>query len=121
MPRKRKTASGTEAQPVVDIPASRHGEAAQLQNQMGAAPMQGPAPTAGAPSTPAPGGRPAPMFGPSAFRPTERPGEPIQEGIPFGPGGNGGNRVIPTDTLDDFLRAIYKVYPSNAILRLLKE
>ena len=61
------------------------------------------------------------MSGPQAFRPTERAGEPITAGIPFGPGPNGQNQILPTDSVDAFLRALYSVYPDDAILRLLKE
>jgi hypothetical protein len=121
MARKRKPASGNKAQPVVDIPAARHGDAAELEMQQAAAPMQGPSPEVPT-QQPAPvQGNPGPVFGPSAFRPTERPGEPITSGIPMGPGHSGQNLVIPTDTVDDFLRAMYAKFPSNAILRLLKE
>jgi len=126
MARKRKPASGNKPQPVADIPAARHGDAIALEKQQQAAPLQGPTPEtmpgaapASSPTTPA-GGRPAPLFGPSAFRATERPGEPITSGIPFGPGGNGQNRIIPKNSLDDFLLALYRIYPDNAILRLLK-
>lgn len=127
MARRRKTASGTEAQPSRDIPAERHGQGAALNAIQGAAPIQGGTP----PAQPAPaqsrapagagGGNPGPVFGPQAFRPTERPGEAIQSGIPFGPGGNGQNQILPTDNVDAFLRALYAVYPDDAILRLLKE
>jgi len=126
MARKRKPASGNKPQPVVDIPAARHGDAIALERQQNAAPMQGPTPEtmpgpapASSPTTPA-GGRPAPLFGPSAFRPTERPGEPITSGIPFGPGSSGQNRILQTDSVDDFLRALYATFPDDAILRLLK-
>lgn len=121
MARKRKPASGNQAQPVADIPAARHGAGVALENQQNAAPMQGPSPSPQAQPARAAGGRPAPQFGPSVFRPTERPGEPIQSGIPFGPGGDGQNRVIPTDTVDDFLRALYATFPHDALLRLMKE
>ena len=123
MARKRKPASGNKAQPVVDIPAARHGDAVALENQQNAAPMQGPTPGPAAGVSPAQSsaGRPAPLFGPSAFRATERPGEPITAGIPFGPGSSGGNQIIKTDTVDDFLRSLYSVFPDDAILRLLKD
>ncbi len=125
MARRRKPASGNQAQPVRDIPATRHGQAAQLEAIQGSAPLQGPTPpvAAAGSSTPpaAAGGRGAPVSGPQAFRPTERPGEAITSGIPFGPGPNGQNQILPTDSVDAFLRALYSVYPDDAILRLLKE
>ncbi len=124
MARRRKPASGNEAQPVRDIPAERHGQAAQLGAIQGAAPLQGPTPPAAAPAPPgaqAAGGRGAPVFGPQAFRATERPGEPIQAGIPFGPGNNGQNQILPTDNVDAFIRALYSVFPDDALLRLLRD
>ncbi len=124
MARRRKPASGNQAQPVRDIPATRHGQAAQLQAIQSSAPLQGPTPPAAAaspPAAPAAGGRGAPVFGPQAFRPTERPGEAITSGIPFGPGPSGQNQILPTDSVDAFLRALYSVFPDDAILRLLKE
>jgi hypothetical protein len=61
------------------------------------------------------------VSGPQAFRPTEREGEAITAGIPFGPGNSGQNAIVPTDTVDSFLRALYAILPDDAILRLLKE
>ncbi len=122
MARRRKPVSGNQAQPVRDIPATRHGQAAQLEAIQGSAPLQGPTPPVGTPGAPtAAAPRPAPVSGPQAFRPTERPGEAITSGIPFGPGPNGQNQILPTDSVDAFLRALYSVYPDDAILRLLKE
>lgn len=123
MARRRKTRSGTQAQPIRDIPNQPFGEGQALTAIQDAAPLPGAA--AGAPATPAgataPAGGAGPVFGESAFRPTERPGEPITSGIPFGPGPSGQNQIIPTDTVDSFLRALYAMYPSDAILRLLRE
>ena len=127
MARRRKPASGNQAQPVANIPADRHGGRAALEAIGGSAPIQGGTPPAGPASAPsrapagAGGGNPAPVVGPQAFRGTERPGEPIQSGIPFGPGQNGQNQILPTDNVDAFLRALYAVFPDDAILRLLKE
>lgn len=124
MARKRKPASGNEGQPIRDIPASRHGQAAQLEAIQGSAPLQGPTPpvAAQAPQGPsATGGRGAPVVGPQAFRGTDRPGEAITSGIPFGPGNSGQNQIVPTDSVDSFLRALYAILPDDAILRLLKE
>lgn len=125
MARRRKPASGNQAQPVRDIPATRHGQAAQLEAIAGSAPIQGPtppvAPPAGTPAPQAAGGRGQPVSGPQAFRATERPGEAITSGIPFGPGNSGQNQILPTDSVDAFLRALYSVFPDDAILRLLKE
>ncbi len=120
MPRHRKPRSGNKARPIRDIPQQPFGEGQALREIQQAAPLQG---DPQAPADPAPqgGARPAPIFGQSAFRPTERPGEPIQSGIPFGPGSSGSNQIIPTDTVDSFLRALYQVFPDDAILRLLKE
>lgn len=120
MPRKRKTASGASGQPIRDIPGGTYGDRQAATEQQQAVPLpaaESPPSSAGAGA----GGRPPPAFGPSAFRASERPGEPIQSGIPLGPGTNGQNQVIPTDTTDSFIRALYSHYPSEALLRLLRE
>ena len=118
MPRKRQTRSGTKAQPIRDIPRQPFGEGEGIRQLQQAAPLQGDPQT---PAAPPAGGRPAPIFGESAFRPTERPGEPIQSGIALGPGSSGQAQMLPTDNVDVFLRALYSVFPDDAILRLLKE
>jgi hypothetical protein len=107
---------------LVDIPSQSYGQGEALTALQQAAPL----PSAeAAPSEAAPtgggGGPPGPVFGESAFRPTERPGEAVTSGIPFGPGDSGQNQILPTDTVDAFLRALYASFPSDAILRLLKE
>ena len=118
MPRKRQTRSGTKAQPIRDIPRQPFGEGEGIRQLQQAAPLQGDPQT---PAAPPAGGRPAPIFGESAFRPTERPGEPIQSGIALGPGSSGQTQMLPTDNVDAFLRALYAIFPDDAILRLLKE
>ncbi len=120
MPRTRKTRSGTTAQPIRDIPKQPFGEGEGIRQLQQAAPLQGDPQTPVQPPSGG-GGRPAPIFGQSAFRPTERPGEPIQSGIALGPGESGQAQMIPTDNVDAFLRALYSIFPDDAILRLLKE
>ena len=53
---------------------------------------------------------------PNIFAPTERPTEPITEGVPVGPGSNG---VRMTDNVDMMLQAMYEINPSPVILELI--
>lgn len=124
-PRKPNPSPGgadqsNRAGPVTDIPAQRHGQAKALREIQQATPAPGgPAPGPGGGG--AQGGVPAPVVGPSIFRPTERPNEAGTAGIPFGPGDNGGFSMFPTDSVDDFIRALHGVLPSPALARLLRE
>lgn len=53
---------------------------------------------------------------PNIFAPTERPAEPITEGVPVGPGSSG---VRVTDNVDLMLQAMYEINPSPVILELI--
>ena len=53
---------------------------------------------------------------PNIFAPTERPTEPITEGVPVGPGSSG---VRLTDNVDMMLQAMYEINPSPVILELI--
>ncbi|NIS14598.1 MAG: hypothetical protein GWN97_22510 [Thermoplasmata archaeon] len=54
------------------------------------------------------------------FGPSERPGEPITEGLDFGQVGAAEPSMIPDDP-DEVLRAIYEAFPHPAIARLIRE
>jgi hypothetical protein len=89
-------------------------EEMQASAPMGAAPVS-PVET---PTAAAPVGPPMPAGG--AFRPTERPDEPITAGIPSGPGSLGDNYYLGEDP-NALLRSAYRAWPDPWILRLLQE
>jgi hypothetical protein len=53
---------------------------------------------------------------PNVFAPTERPAEPITQGVPIGPGAS---NVRSTDNIDMMLQAMYQINPSPVILELI--
>jgi hypothetical protein len=53
---------------------------------------------------------------PNVFAPTERPAEPITQGVPIGPGAS---NVRSTDNIDLMLQAMYQINPSPVILELI--
>lgn len=78
-------------------------------------PMPGPA---AAPTPAAAGPDPGTLGG--LLDPTARPAEPVTAGIASGPGpGPGGLNLAGGDPDADNLRAIYRAYPSTALLRLI--
>lgn len=106
MPRKRKTATGYDAQDVKSVAGQRYGEGTQqaaLQRVMPApnvvGPSATPAPAAAPAATPAPAQQ-APMTDAELMQiasqmkgqaglltaPTNRPNEPLTAGLPSGPG-----------------------------------
>lgn len=52
------------------------------------------------------------------FAPTNRPGEPVTAGIPYGPGSNG--PILPRDPVE-FLRAMYAIDADPDILEVLMD
>lgn len=78
----------------------------------------------GSPPIPPPTGPPPGAQG--AFtRPTERPGEPIQHGLPMGPGGGpevlGGGAGDPNNPALIQLRALYAKFPNQELADLLTD
>lgn len=124
MARKRKPVSGPGrmsertdlSQPIRQFPAQFQGQRQQLHDLQSAAPLTAgsspPSPSPGA----APGGGAAAM--PSVFDPTLRPGEPITEGAPVGPGSDGGLSMEGVDT-DTLLQVMASIVPSPVIYRLM--
>ena len=53
---------------------------------------------------------------PNVFTPTQRPGEPITQGVPIGPGSG---PVKIQDNTDAVLEAIYQINPSPVILEII--
>lgn len=96
-----------------------YGENQALLDQQRAAPL-----AAGAPSTPASqqgapaGGAPINPAEFDAFRPTDRPGEPVTAGVPLGPGPS--SVATAGDAAEEFLTALYQQFPHPHILRLLE-
>lgn len=103
---------GGPGQPVRLAPAEFHGQRQQMTQLQQAAPM--------AAGTEPPPGAGLPPFAGQAFRtPTDRPGEPVTAGAPFGPGAPAVTRLLPDDPLE-LLRAVYAKYPTEGIRRLLE-
>jgi len=106
----------------VEFQGQPYGIRAQQVESQRQVPVQ-PPPTASVPgaagtATPPPQG-PAPGTLGGLLDPTARPDEPLTAGLPIGPG-PGPNPATPTGDPDmDVLRAIYKAYPSTALLRLI--
>jgi hypothetical protein len=105
-------ADASRGQPVRSFPAEFHGQRQQLASLQQAAPLD-------AGGGAAPGTAPPPGAAPlSAFRGTERPGEPITAGIPFGPGEG---PPVEGGDLDYFqmLQVMNDMAPHPALARLL--
>lgn len=100
---------GSKKQPIRRIPGQEYGQGKALVEQQQAAPL------------PAQSNPPTAMQAPSAsrpnvFAPTDRPSEPVTEGVPVGDGS------FPIDGNSDtniFLAALYSVNPHPAIAELL--
>lgn len=110
----------TDGQPIREVPGQDYGERQAGAMQQAAAPMA--APGTMPPSPPGGGGRPGPQSAPlasgDAFRPSERPGEPITTGVPIGPGSNG-DPVLPPDP-NLAIRALYRQFQTQGLLELLQ-
>lgn len=118
----KRTDGGPGArQPVRAIPATAHGDRAASVAQQQAAPVRagGPQTPSAAPSGP-PGAAPPGFNAPDLWGPTERPGEPVTAGVPFGPGGNG-PPPDPMEDVADRLRALFLADPDNVHLGLVVE
>lgn len=106
----------------VEFTGQPYGTRVQQVESQRAVPVQAP-PTASVPgaagtAAPQPQG-PAPGTLGNLLDPTARPDEPITAGLPIGPG-PGPSPATPMGDPDvDVLRAIYKAYPSTALLRLI--
>lgn len=105
------------------------GEPYGMRKQLEAAQATIPLPAAGAPPAtgpqpPAPqGGAPVPQLaGAQDFaRPTERPAEPVTNGLPVGPGqGPEALTSAAPDVIGSQLRALYQTAPNNDLLRLIE-
>lgn len=109
-------AAGSKGQPVRVAPGQPYGDRQKLVQQQQAAPLATGA--VGAPAGAPPGAPPGPP-GVSAFRPTDRPGEPIQTGIPFGPGA--GPIQSDVNQLDAYqlIQVLARKHPSAPLMRLM--
>ena len=91
--------AGSKTQPLRRLPEADHGANKAFYEQQQAAPL----PVAESPNV---------------FAPTERPMEPITEGVPIGQGG--GPTSMPTvDNTDMMLQAAYQISASPGLLRLM--
>lgn len=116
--------SDLRAQKVAVPKSAEYGQSERLRRAQQAVPLAGP-PQAPAPAPPAPGAAPAPPPGPMAgeqgdlLRPTERPGEPVTAGVPFGPGPMG-TQPGPDPVLAQ-LQAYYSVFPTQDLADLIED
>ena len=102
-------------EPIETAPNQTYGEAAQQRAAQGAVPMAptpvtptsvAPAPVAPAQSAPRPASPPVQPGSLPWMGPTNRPDEPVTEGMPFGPGANSMN--VPPPKVSDQLVAMAK-------------
>lgn len=108
----RRTDGGV---PQMTYTGEKYGENQAVNEQQSAAPMSQAAPGGGGPPSPRPVAQgPAGIFGPS-----ERPGEPLTAGIPWGPGGEGAHGPVLDDNPDLFLQALAAKYPHPDLIDLI--
>ena len=93
--------AGNKTQPLRRLPDADYGDNQQFVNQQQGAPL----PVASQVDV-----------NPNVFAPTERPNEPITEGVPIGDGSSG---VKQTDNIDLMLQAMYDINPSPIIMELI--
>lgn len=91
--------AGSKTQPLRRLPDADHGENKAFYESQQAAPL----PVAQSPNV---------------FAATERPMEPITEGVPIGQGG-GPTNMPSVDNTDMMLQAAYQISPSPGLLRLM--
>lgn len=116
----RRTDGGPGSkQAMKEIRTGKYGESKALAEQQKGAPMAGsPTPT---PAVEAPVTRPAPNMPQVTplFAPTERPNEPVTQGLPFGPGQNAiVDMYNPQKDAANEIRAIYAMYPNPTLARV---
>lgn len=112
----RRTDGGAGSkQAMKEIRTGKYGESKQIAEQQQGAPMAGnPAPT---PQVAVPANLPpiTPLFAP-----TERPYEPVTEGMPFGLGSNAVvDTYNPQSDAANEIRAIYAMYPNPTLARVI--
>jgi len=105
-------------QPVRSFPAQYQGQRQELKNLQQAAPLEtaGGATAGGAAPAPSPTSPAAPAI--SAFRPTERPAEPITAGTPLGAGPGPMQTQAGLDYWQ-MLQVMHNISPNPQIARLL--
>jgi len=102
--------AGSTTQPIRRIPGVEYGQQQALSAQQAAAPL----PKQGGPSM---GGQiPTTPVRPDVFAATERPNEPITEGVPLG---MGSMPIEEVPSVNILLAALYQVNPHPAIAELL--
>lgn len=117
--------SDLRAQKIAVPPSAEYGQGERLRAAQQAVPLAGaPAaatPAAAAGAAPAQAPPPGPMAGEQGdlLRPTERPGEPVTAGVPFGPGPMG-TQPAPDPVLAQ-LQAYYSVFPTQDLADLIED
>lgn len=114
--------SDLQTQKISVPPSSEYGQAEKLRRAQQAVPMAGaPVPPAAGPG-PAPGPYAGPMAGEQGdpLRPTERPGEPVTAGAPFGPGAMGPTQDFGDPVLAQ-LQAFHQAFPTQDMADLIED
>ena len=104
-------------------PSSEYGQGEALRRSQQVVPM------AGAPAAPQPAGGagPTPAYAypedtPTLTAPTNRPGEPVEDGMPFGPGSSPAPRSAqPMSDTEVRLRALYARFPTRELRELIDQ
>ena len=99
------------AQPVMRLPDAKYGESKAFEEQQQAAPLG----DSGGANAPLPMG--GPVAGPNVFGPTDIPGQPPTEGLPFGAGSPPMQDM--TNNVDILLSAMYAENPHPLIAQLI--
>ena len=115
--------SDLRAQKPTAAPNQEYGKAgAQLAAQQVVPMAAGPvAPPPGAAPTPGGGAFASPEDTPNLLDPSGRPDEPLEAGMPFGPGAGPDPRNAQMSDTEARLRALYQAYPTRELRELIRQ
>lgn len=115
--------SDLRAQKVTVPPSAEYGQGEALRRSQQAVPMAGtpvPAPPpAGAGAAPVRYATPSDT--PNLTDPTRRPDEPLEAGMPFGPGPGPSAAPAPMSDTEARLRALYQAFPTRELRELIRQ
>lgn len=102
-----------------------YGQAGQQIAAQRAVPLPAAPPVQGAPGSPPGGGAAGPFARPSdtpsLTDPSQRPDEPLEAGLPFGPGPGPQQGPAPMSDVEARLRALYSAYPTPELRDLIRQ
>lgn len=109
----RRTDGGAGSkQAMQEIRTGKYGESKAIMEQQQGAPLAG---------NPTPSPRVAAPKASPLFAPTERPSEPVTQGMPFGPGANFiSSQMNEQQSAAAEIRAIYAQYPTTSLARVIE-